>query len=133
MTSDRDPAASPPPDPITMPELSRQSRHIFLLATIGLIGAVVLPWYVIPSGFWEFGWIGQFGVANTSPLFLQALLHGRWQLLPVGLCLLIPTRRGIPARGTAWNNHCRSGWRGLVLDVCAGLSHRIERLERILA
>ncbi|MEP7172958.1 MAG: iron ABC transporter permease [Aestuariivirga sp.] len=86
-----------------MPELSKQSRHIFLLAVIGLIGAVVLPWYVVPSGFWEFAWIRQFGEANASPLFLQALLHGRWQLLPIGLCLLITLievfRRGGP-RGT---------------------------------
>ena len=86
-----------------MPELSKQSRHIFLLAIVGLIGAVVLPWYVVPSGFWEFAWIRQFGEANAAPLFLQALLHGRWQLLPIGLCLLIALievfRRGGP-RGT---------------------------------
>lgn len=72
-----------------MAEFSKQSRHILLLAIIGLTGAIVLPWYVVPSGFWEFAWIRQFGEANSSPLFLQVLLHSRWQLLPVGLCLLI--------------------------------------------
>ena len=52
------------------------------------------------QAFGQFAWIGQFGEANAAPLFLQALLHGRWQLLPIGLCLLIPLievfRRGGP-------------------------------------
>jgi hypothetical protein len=37
-----------------MPELSKQSRLILLLASIGLVGAIILPWYVVPSGFWVF-------------------------------------------------------------------------------
>ena len=72
-----------------MAELSKQSRHILLLAIVGLIGAIALPWYVVPSGFWNFAWTGQLGEASAAPLFLQALLHGRWQLLPIGLCLLV--------------------------------------------
>ena len=73
-----------------MPELSKQSRHILLLAAIGLVGAVALPWYVVPSGFWVFAWISQLGEGSAAPLLFQALLHDRWQLLPIGLCLVVP-------------------------------------------
>src|SRR5688572_8196608 len=73
-----------------MPELSKQSHHTLLLAIIGLTGAIALPWYVVPSGFWAFAWMGEFSEASGAPLLLQALLHGRWQLLPIGLCLLVP-------------------------------------------
>jgi hypothetical protein len=70
-----------------MAELSKQSRHILLLAIVGLIGAIALPWYVVPSGF-GIRLTGQLGEASRA-LFLQALVHGRWQLLPIGLCLLV--------------------------------------------
>ncbi|MBL8902539.1 MAG: hypothetical protein JNK83_04545, partial [Rhizobiales bacterium] len=86
-----------------MAELSKQSRHILLLAIVGLIGTIALPWYVVPSGFWNFAWTGQLGEASAAPLFLQALVHGRWQLLPIGLCLLvvlIELFRGRGPRGT---------------------------------
>ncbi|HEX7110150.1 MAG TPA: hypothetical protein VF224_13005, partial [Aestuariivirga sp.] len=73
-----------------MPELSKQSRHILLLAAVGLVGAIFLPWYVVPSGFWAFAWIAQLGERDTSSLLFQALLNDRWQLLPIGLCLLVP-------------------------------------------
>jgi iron(III) transport system permease protein len=104
-----------------MPELSKQSRHILLLAIVGLTGAIALPWHVVPSGFWEFTWLAQLGEADAAPLFLQALLHGRWQLLPIGLCLLVVLIELFRRRGPRGTVVAAAGGVGLFWMFAQGL------------
>src|SRR6185503_12993354 len=96
-----------------MPVLSKQSRHILLLAVNGLMGAIFLPWYLFPSGFWSFDWIARYGEADAAPLLFQALLHDRWQLLPICLCLLIPLIEIFRAGGPRGNVIASAGGFGL--------------------
>ncbi len=58
--------------------------------SLGCLGFALLPWYAASGGVWRFRWLGSYTDIEGAPALLQALLHGRWWLLPVGLCLLLP-------------------------------------------
>ena len=61
---------------------------------IGLIGAVLMPWYALHDGFWSFTWVsGIFSDPENASAIAQSLFHGRWwllvSLLPLGVSALI--------------------------------------------
>lgn len=76
---------------------------------IGLVGALFLPWYVVPDDFNWFGdYLAVFGGAETANAVWQAALHQRpWLALPVialvaaGAALLSRDRR-VQGIGIVW-------------------------------
>lgn len=62
------------------------TRTTRLWASVGLAGFVLLPWYIVPGGFWSLGWISDLG--NQGASGLTQILAGRFWLLAPGLALL---------------------------------------------
>jgi iron(III) transport system permease protein len=55
------------------------------------VGCLVLPWYALEDGLFAPRWLSRYPTdPAVAPALLQVLLHGRWWLAPVGLCLLAP-------------------------------------------
>lgn len=62
------------------------TRTARLWSLVGLAGFFLLPWYMVPGGFWSFGWLGDLSGQGASA-FVQAL-SGRIWLLGPGLAAL---------------------------------------------
>ena len=92
-------------------------RAVLGWAAAGGIAYALLPWYAIEDGIFGFGWLSGYPTDRAgAPALVQALLHGRFALLPVAVFLLAPLAvrgvRGASARpallltvgagGTAW-------------------------------
>jgi iron(III) transport system permease protein len=73
-----------------MARFSRQDKHVLALLAAVVVGLILLPWYAIDSGFWLFGWLGNYPDAATAPALLQASVFGRAWLWPVFLALILP-------------------------------------------
>ncbi|MCF6344705.1 MAG: iron ABC transporter permease [Devosiaceae bacterium] len=49
---------------------------------IGLLGALLFPWYMVQGGFFSFGWVGGiFSDPENASAFAQGLLHQKWWLI----------------------------------------------------
>ena len=57
---------------------------------VGGLGFLVLPWYGLEDGFWNFAWLGAWGGGEAAPGLLQGLVHGKPWLLPLAPALLLP-------------------------------------------
>lgn len=57
---------------------------------VGWAGFLLMPWYAAAGGFWSFGWVSGWTAAEGAPAVLQAVLYGRWWLLPLAVLLLAP-------------------------------------------
>jgi iron(III) transport system permease protein len=66
------------------------SRHLHPLVAwlaVGAIGFALVPWYALQDSVFGFSWLPQFGARDFAPALLQALLHGRAWLWPIGALL----------------------------------------------
>ncbi len=67
------------------------NRTVVLWLAVGWVGFAVLPWYAIDDGFWSLAWLDGFPTdIDYAPAILQALIHDRGWLLPIGLALIAP-------------------------------------------
>jgi iron(III) transport system permease protein len=68
------------------------TRAVAVWLAVGVAGYAVLPWYVIDDGFWSLLWLveGWPLDADYAPGLVQATLHGKFWLAPIGLLLLAP-------------------------------------------
>ncbi len=67
------------------------NRTVALWLAVGWAGFAVLPWYAIDDGFWSLAWLDGYPTdIDDAPGILQALSHGRWWLLPIGVALAAP-------------------------------------------
>jgi iron(III) transport system permease protein len=68
------------------------NRSVALWLVVGLAGFVVLPWYGIEYGFWNFEWLfeGYPLDSDSAPGVLQVFLGGKPWLAPLVLFLLAP-------------------------------------------
>jgi iron(III) transport system permease protein len=67
-------------------------RTVALWLAVGLIGYVILPWYVIEDGFWSFEWLlgGYPTDRDFAPAILLVFIDGKAWLAPVVLFLVAP-------------------------------------------
>lgn len=68
------------------------TRTVGIWLAVGVVGYTVLPWYAIEDGFWSFVWVvdGWPLDRDYAPGLLQAALHGKVWLAPIGVLLLAP-------------------------------------------
>ncbi|HEX6143837.1 MAG TPA: iron ABC transporter permease [Geminicoccaceae bacterium] len=66
-------------------------RNVALWTVAGWVGYALLPWYGV-DGFWSLEWLIEDWPLDddAAPAPVQALLHGKWWLLPLALPLLAP-------------------------------------------
>lgn len=96
---------------------------------LGWVGFALLPWYGLEGGgLFALDWLAGYPDGATAPALLQALLYGRWWLLPLALPLALPLLvLGAPredprvARGLVIAGLLGLGW--LVLEGFA-IGHR---------
>jgi iron(III) transport system permease protein len=67
--------------------LSALQRTLLLWLAVGVAGFVLLPWYSVQDSLLGIGWIKDFAAKDNAPAILQASLHGRIWLLPLGALL----------------------------------------------
>ncbi|WP_102227078.1 ABC transporter permease [Acidimangrovimonas sediminis] len=86
--------------------MTGETRRIDVALAAGGAGLLVLPWYHIRSGFWEFDWLGAFLSDDRLWPAVAQLGQGRWQLLPVLalwlVALALRLRQPSAARGKAF-------------------------------
>ena len=73
-------------DPRRASSPARLAACFFWLA-VGALGFLLVPWYALQDSVFALGWIPRFTAKESAPALLQALLHGRGWLLPVGVLL----------------------------------------------
>src|SRR5678816_191319 len=56
---------------------------------LGAAGFLALPWYALDDSVLDIAWLRDWTSRDNAPALLQALLHGRWWLLPVALPLAV--------------------------------------------
>ena len=68
------------------------NRTVLLWLAVGLIGFLILPWYVIEDGFWGLEWIvdGYPLDPDFGPAWVQILEGGKVWLAPLPLFLVLP-------------------------------------------
>ena len=67
--------------------MSALQRTLLLWLTVGVAGFVLVPWYSVQDSLLGIGWIRAFTAKDNAPAILQALLHRRTWLLPLGALL----------------------------------------------
>ena len=67
-------------------------RTVALWLAVGLIGYVILPWYVIEDGFWSLEWLwgGYPTDSDFAPAILLVFIDGKAWLGPIVLFLIAP-------------------------------------------
>ncbi len=63
-------------------------RAIMLWAVIGIVGAALLPWYVLSDGLFSTAWLRVYPNTDTGSALYQIAAHGRWWLMAAVLPLL---------------------------------------------
>ena len=66
----------------------RRGSIAFWLA-VGAAGFLLLPWYALQDSVFLFRWVPHFGTKEAAPAWLQASLHGRIWLWPLGALLAL--------------------------------------------
>ena len=72
---------------MTDPRRAPSAACLFWLI-VGAIGFLFVPWYSLQNSVFALGWVPRFTTKEAAPALLQALLHGRGWLVPVGLVLV---------------------------------------------
>ncbi|WP_058327811.1 iron ABC transporter permease [Sinorhizobium sp. Sb3] len=97
------------------------SRTATLWSFVGLAGFILLPWYIVPEGFWSFGWTTYLSGQGASG-FVAACEGKIWLFAPSVALLISFLLNGLPlpfalqARGSVI-----LGAAGLALVVAQGL------------
>jgi len=63
-------------------------RAAVLWVAIGIAGFALVPWYALQDSVWWPAWIARFATKDDAPAWLQASLHGRAWLWPIGALLV---------------------------------------------
>jgi iron(III) transport system permease protein len=69
--------------------MDRQARAVLAWLAAGAAGFVALPWFMLPDSVLSAGWLRAFASRDNAPALLQAALHGRTWLWPIGVALLV--------------------------------------------
>ena len=56
---------------------------------VGAAGFLLLPWYALQDSVFLFRWVPHFGTKEAAPAWLQASLHGRIWLWPLGALIAL--------------------------------------------
>jgi iron(III) transport system permease protein len=86
--------------------LNSTRRTLLAWLALGAVGFLLVPWYALQDTVLGVAWIRDITGKNSAPGLLQATLHGRWWLLPIGVSLaagfaLLSTRLSRRARADA--------------------------------
>lgn len=81
--------AAQPPRQAVNPELN---RAVLLWTIVGLIGLLLLPWYVLEDGFWTFEWLfdGYPYDSDYAPAFFQIIQSEKLWLTPLFIFAALP-------------------------------------------
>jgi len=59
-------------------------RALLAWLATGVAGFFVVPWYALQDTLLSVGWLGAYAGKDNAPGVLQAALHGRAWLWPIG-------------------------------------------------
>lgn len=65
------------------------NKTSFLWLAVGWVGACLLPWYAVDTGFFSFDWLHNANDSDNAAALFQVLDHGRWWLAPPVATLVI--------------------------------------------
>ena len=80
--------------------MPREISVTLVWLAVGAAGFALLPWYMLQDSVLSLGWLRDFASRDNAPALLQAALHGRWWLWPIG-ALLRPRRDRAASRPRA--------------------------------
>ncbi|HVF63747.1 MAG TPA: iron ABC transporter permease [Casimicrobiaceae bacterium] len=75
---------------------ARDLRIIAVWLAVGAAGFALLPWFMLQDNVLSFAWIRRFAARNEAPGLVQAAVHGRWWLWPIGGLLLAGAATMLP-------------------------------------
>jgi len=75
--------------------MHRGQRALLAWSALGLAGFVLVPWYALPDNVFALGWIAQPTSKDNASALVQALLHQRAWLLPIGVLLMVAAAAAI--------------------------------------
>ncbi|HVE49414.1 MAG TPA: iron ABC transporter permease [Casimicrobiaceae bacterium] len=75
--------------PTVVRERSTRDKAVIAWLAIGVAGYAVLPWYMLQDSVLALRWLGAFTSRENAPALLQAALHGRAWLWPIGTLLVL--------------------------------------------
>ena len=64
---------------------TRRAQRFWL--AVGAIGFLFVPWYALQDSVFALAWFPRFTMKDAAPALLQASLHGKGWLIPVGVAL----------------------------------------------
>ncbi|HEY3180198.1 MAG TPA: iron ABC transporter permease [Casimicrobiaceae bacterium] len=99
-------------------------RTLLLWLAVGAAGFLVVPWYAVQDSLLGVGWLKDFTAKDNAPALLQALMHGRIWLVPLGLLLaaFIPLLRPAIARRSRANGLIALGAAGFLYLAFQGFA-----------
>ena len=68
--------------------MTSDARAVLTWVAVGAAGFLILPWYALQDSVLSTGWVRTFASRDSAPAFLQAALHGRAWLWPIGVALM---------------------------------------------
>ena len=75
--------------PVARAGTPRELRVTLIWLAIGAAGYALLPWYMLQDSVLSPGWLRGFASRDNAPGLLQAAVHGRWWLWPIGALLIL--------------------------------------------
>jgi iron(III) transport system permease protein len=104
--------------------LNAVRRTLLLWLAVGAAGFLVVPWYAVQDSLLGVGWLKDFTAKDNAPALLQALMHGRIWLVPLGLLLaaFIPLLRPAIARRSRANGLIALGAAGFLYLAFQGFA-----------
>jgi len=69
--------------------MHRGQRALLAWSALGIAGFALVPWYALPDNVFALGWIAQPTSKDNASALVQALLHQRAWLLPIGVLLIV--------------------------------------------
>lgn len=69
--------------------MNRDQRALLAWIALGLAGFLLVPWYALQDNVFALAWITQYTAKDDAPALLQAVLHHRAWLFPVGALLTV--------------------------------------------
>ena len=78
-------------------KVTADTRAIAAWLALGAAGFALLPWYMLQDSVLSTAWLRTFASRDNAPALLQAALHGRGWLWPIGIALLAGASALVPS------------------------------------
>jgi iron(III) transport system permease protein len=89
-------ATRPGSGSVTRTAPPREVSVTLVWLAVGTAGFALLPWYMLQDSVLSLGWVRSFTSRDQAPALLQAAVHGRWWLWPIGVLLLVSATALLP-------------------------------------